>query len=113
MPPAPTSQTGLASLRERIRRDLEREQRRLEWIERGPPTRKVLAKRTRGLIAAYQQLERELSMLPEQDEATLAAWLEHMGRVGAVMKARRTWPWWVYARMGELAQARKDKRGAG
>jgi hypothetical protein len=55
-------------------------------------------------------------------------WLQHTARVGAVMKAKRVWPWWVYTRMVELAAApttvsqqermgecaaTKDKRGAG
>jgi hypothetical protein len=112
-------------LRDRVRRDLEREHRRLDWIHRGPPARKALAIRTRVLIGVYQQLDRELAALSEEDDTTFAAWLEHTARVGAVMKARRVWPWWVYTRMVEFAAApaktservhqrmgTQDKRGA-
>jgi hypothetical protein len=105
-------------LRERIRRDLEREYRRRAWIERGPSIRKVLAARAQALVAVYQQLDRELSALRDQDEAGFATWLERTARLGAVMRARHVWPWWVYTRLVELAGpmtrgASNDKRGAG
>jgi hypothetical protein len=78
----------------------------------------VLAARGRILIAAYEQLDRELSALRDQDEAGFTEWLERTARLGAVMKSRRLWPWWVYTRLAELAgpmapATRKDKRGAG
>ncbi|HEY7637276.1 MAG TPA: hypothetical protein VH763_17115 [Gemmatimonadales bacterium] len=95
---------GPAALRQRIRRDLEREHRRLAWIDRGPPARKALAARTQELIAVYQQLDRELSAIREQDHAGFGAWLERTGRLGAVMRARRKWPWWAYARAVKLAR---------
>jgi hypothetical protein len=117
MPSNPISHPGPAALRERIRRDLEREHRRLAWIERGPSSRKVLAARARALIAVYQQLDRELSALRDQDEAGFADWLERTAKVGAVMRAGRVWPWWVYTRLVELAgsitRSTNDKRGAG
>lgn len=105
-------------MRERIRRDLEREHRRLAWIERGTSARKVLAPRSQALVAVYQQLDRELSALRDQDDTGFAEWLERTARIGAVMRARRMWPWWVYTRLVELAGpmtrgATKDKRGAG
>jgi hypothetical protein len=107
MPPdpiGPSTVRGPAALRERIRRDLDREHRRLAWIERGPPARKVLAARTHTLLAVYQQLDEELSVIREQDAAGFAAWLERTARLGAVMRARRAWPWWVYTRLVELAR---------
>jgi hypothetical protein len=122
----PICSPRIAALRDRVRRDLEREQRRLDWIERGPPVRKALARRTRVLIAAYQQLDGELTALSGQDESTFETWLKHVARVGAIMKAKRLWPWWIYTRMVDLAAApmktsgqvhecmgAKDKRGAG
>jgi hypothetical protein len=106
MPPDPISPyppRGPACLRERIRRDLDREHRRLAWIERGPPARKALAARTRALVAVYQQLDAELSAIRQQDGAGFVAWLERTARIGAAMRARRVWPWWVYTRLVELA----------
>ncbi len=125
-PISPHRAKGPGALREQIRRDLEREYRRLACIDRGPPARKPLAARTHALVAVYQQLDTELSAIREHDEAGFAAWLERTARVGAVMRARRVWPWWVYIRLVELAAAAikpaerdhecgttKDKRGAG
>jgi hypothetical protein len=103
-PIGPSTVKGPAALRERIRRDLDREHRRLAWIDRGPPARKSLAARTHALVAVYQQLDEELSVIREQDAAGFSAWLERTARVGAVMRARRAWPWWVYTRLVELAR---------
>jgi hypothetical protein len=118
MSPDPISHQAPAALRERVRRDLEREHRRLAWIERGPSTRKVLVVRAQALIAVYQQLDRELSALRNQDGAGFAEWLERTARIGAAMRGRRVWPWWVYTRLVELAgpltrPATKHERGAG
>jgi hypothetical protein len=101
---------GPRALQERIRRDLDREHRRLAWIDRGPPARKALAPRAQALVAVYQQLDQELSAIREQDQAGFAAWLERTARVGAVMRAKRAWPWWAYTRLVELARHPDEAR---
>jgi phytoene dehydrogenase-like protein len=107
MPNNPLSSTPrlrVAELRERLRRDLERELRHLAWVRRGPPARQSLARRAEALVSVYQQLQDELSAIREHDGDGFATWLDRTARIGEAMRAQRAWPWWVYSRLVELAR---------